>query len=279
MPSAFGRCANTLDEPDFAPEWDEMMRGVSEIVPLARQFPGIVQVAQALPIGIVKLLSPLMAKFSEFERITEIFARYRTNADEFSATKQSFPGAQPTSIFHSILTSSLPEHEKTITRMTQDALSVISAASETTSSVLARTIFHVISNPHITCQLVQELQKAASANANPGNGDDLLDWRMLESLPYLTAVVKEGLRISVPICARLALVAPDQDLLYGKWTIPRGTYISMSPGDALLHDTIYPDPKVFRPERWIECDEKHLRKMEQAFLPFNRGPRMCIGLK
>ncbi|KAL8947728.1 MAG: hypothetical protein Q9222_006024 [Ikaeria aurantiellina] len=281
---SFGRCANTLDEPDFAPEWDQMMRGISETVLLARQFPGIVQVAQALPIGIVRLLNPLVARFSEFERlvrvqITEIFARYHANADEFSSTKPTLSGAQSTSIFHSILTSSLPKDEKTITRLTQEALSVISAASETTSSVLSRTIFHILSSPSINTRLVQELQNATRANAGPNTEDDTLGWQMLESLPYLTAVIKEGLRVSVPVCGRLALVAPDQDLQYGKWTIPRGTYISMSPGDALLHDTIYPEPKVFRPERWVECDEKQLRKMERAFLPFNRGPRMCIGLK
>ena len=39
------------------------------MVPLARQFPGIVQVAQALPISFVKVFSPPMAKFSEFERV------------------------------------------------------------------------------------------------------------------------------------------------------------------------------------------------------------------
>lgn len=46
------------------------MRGVSEIVPLARQFPGIVQIAQALPISLINQLNPLMAKFSEFERVS-----------------------------------------------------------------------------------------------------------------------------------------------------------------------------------------------------------------
>ena len=46
------------------------MRGVSEMVPLARQFPGIVQIAQALPIGFIKVCKPLMAKFSEFERVS-----------------------------------------------------------------------------------------------------------------------------------------------------------------------------------------------------------------
>ena len=66
---AFAQCANTLDQPDFSPEWAQMMSGVSEMVPLARQFPGIVQVAQALPISITKVLNPLMAKFLKYKLV------------------------------------------------------------------------------------------------------------------------------------------------------------------------------------------------------------------
>jgi len=45
-----------------------MMRGVSEIVPLARQFPGIVQIAQALPVGFIRLVNPVLAGYSDFEK-------------------------------------------------------------------------------------------------------------------------------------------------------------------------------------------------------------------
>ena len=67
---AFAQCANALDRPDFSPEWAQMMSGVSEIVPLARQFPGIVQVAQAQPISVTKVLNPLMAKFLEYKLVS-----------------------------------------------------------------------------------------------------------------------------------------------------------------------------------------------------------------
>ena len=67
---AFAQCANTLDQSDFSPEWAQMMSGVSEIVPLARQFPGIVQIAQALPISVAKALNPLMAKFLEYKLVS-----------------------------------------------------------------------------------------------------------------------------------------------------------------------------------------------------------------
>ena len=46
-----------------------MMRGVSEIVPLARQFPGIVQIAQATPIPVIRILNPILARYLEFEQV------------------------------------------------------------------------------------------------------------------------------------------------------------------------------------------------------------------
>ena len=50
------------------------MLGVSEFVPLARQLPGVVQVAQALPIRLVRIVNPLMASYSEFEQVGRLSA-------------------------------------------------------------------------------------------------------------------------------------------------------------------------------------------------------------
>ena len=41
------------------------------------------------------------------------------------------------------------------------------------------------------------------------------------------------------------------------------------------HDErIYGDPWTFRPERWLQGDVR----LERYLVPFNRGPRACIGL-
>ncbi|KAI5922014.1 trichodiene oxygenase [Camillea tinctor] len=70
----------------------------------------------------------------------------------------------------------------------------------------------------------------------------------LEQLPYLTAVIMEGLRLSPSVASRLARVAPDRDLFYDKWCIPKGTPVEMS------------------------------KKSEKTFAPFSRGTRNCIGM-
>lgn len=39
-------------------------------------------------------------------------------------------------------------------------------------------------------------------------------------------------------------------------------------------ESIWGDPHVFRPERWLESDSKEL---EKSYIPFSVGPRSCVG--
>lgn len=55
-----------LDAPDFSPRWEKMMSGVTEAVPLARAFPGAVQLMQKLPLGLIRPVDPLIAHFFEY---------------------------------------------------------------------------------------------------------------------------------------------------------------------------------------------------------------------
>lgn len=45
----------------------------------------------------------------------------------------------------------------------------------------------------------------------------------------------------------------------------------------MIHENedIFPEPKTFRPERWLGADEKRLLRY---FTPFTRGTRACVGI-
>ena len=104
------------------------------------------------------------------------------------------------------------------------------------------------------------------------------------SLPYLRQVVREVLRLypSVPVNSREAL----RDTVLPVGGGPDGkSPILVRAGEGVgycvyaMHrrrDIYGPDADIFRPERW---DEERLQTIGWAYLPFNGGPRICLGRK
>ena len=172
-------------------------------------------------------------------------------------------------IVHEIMDSKLPPSEKTFKRIFQDVSTATDAGFETTASAIRLIFFHVFSNPKLLQRLRAEL---ASAGASP---DRPLDLKTLEQLPLLTAILKEGLRLSPAIATRMARVSPDSDIVYNQWRVPAGTPIGMTL--ILMHtdETLYPEPKLFNPDRWL--DGSALKKTDKGFAPFSKGTRDCLG--
>lgn len=98
----------------------------------------------------------------------------------------------------------------------------------------------------------------------------------LEALPFLTAIVKEGIRLSWGTSSRLPRLnrTPIQ---YGTYTIPPGTSVGMNTNDVLMDPEIFIEPEKFNPNRWLEGDGKS-KALDRYFVAFARGPRSCPGL-
>ena len=48
----------------------------------------------------------------------------------------------------------------------------------------------------------------------------------------------------------------------------------------LLNQAFAPDPRVFRPERWLDAEPGHLREMERVMeLVFGWGLTRCLGIR
>ena len=74
------------------------------------------------------------------------------------------------------------------------------------------------------------------------------------------------------------MIAPEEDLRYGNWTIPRGTAISMTTSSPGMDPEIFPQPREFQPQRWMQAPEV-VEKLKRASVPFGKGSRQCIGLE
>jgi len=186
------------------------------------------------------------------------------------STYQDLP--HPT-LFHEILQSDLPESDKTISRLTDEAAIVVGAGTLTTSWALSVATYHLLASPRILAKLKAELRSAIpDSNAS-------FPLPVLEKLPYLVAVVQEAIRLSYGVSSRLQRVSPDNAMLFtdaasGKqWSIPPNTPVGMT--STLIHqqESIFHDSKSFIPERWVENP-----RLDRYLISFSKGSRQCLGI-
>lgn len=85
--------------------------------------------------------------------------------------------------------SGLPEEDVSVDRLTKEAQLLLGAVSVSTVRTLHFIIFYLLSNSHMRERLEQELR-----GAKFGWSNDRPTWSQLKKLPYLQALIKEGLR-------------------------------------------------------------------------------------
>jgi cytochrome P450 len=194
----------------------------------------------------------------------------RQAADVVTAEKRS-----DRSVLDGIVNSdAIPESDKTVDRITQEARTLVGAGSETTGIALETITFHVLSNPDVLRKLKEELTQASKVSQ--GSEDPLTRHGTVQRLPYLTGVINEGLRLSNSVSGRLARVNPRQAYAYQSYGLPPGTVISMSIRSNHTFESAFPDALAFKPERWLVQGEE-LKTLDKYFAPFGRGGRSCIG--
>lgn len=177
-------------------------------------------------------------------------------------------------IFHQILQSNLPDSDKTVSHLSEEALAIIGAGTTTSSRVLSVATYHLIVNSRILRKLKAEL-KSAIPDPNAS-----MPIEMLESLPYLMAIVQEALRLGDGVASRLQRVSPEKPMLFidrsgnGKeYLIPPQVPVGMT--SVLIHhdETIFLDARSFIPERWIENP-----RLRRFLVAFSKGSRQCLGI-
>jgi cytochrome P450 len=150
-------------------------------------------------------------------------------------------------------------------QLRDETMTLFLAGHETTALALAWTWYLLGENARTELCLHEELARVLG-----GRAPMLED---IERLPYLTALIRESLRLYPPayIVTRTAL----EPFVVGRYWIPAGTTILLSQWVVHRDERFFPEPLVFRPERWLEGQAGQLPNY--AYFPFGGGPRRCIG--
>ena len=95
----------------------------------------------------------------------------------------------------------------------------------------------------------------------------------LGQLPWLTATLKEAMRLYPPVAALMSrrTVAP---LSLGGCTVPAGAMLRITPWVLHRDERWFPQARQFLPERFLEGAPPIPKG---AWMPFGAGPRVCIG--
>ncbi|CAH1261513.1 CYP2J2 [Branchiostoma lanceolatum] len=140
------------------------------------------------------------------------------------------------------------------------------AGTETTSSTLTWALLYMLRHQEVQDKVHREIDSTIGQDVTPS-----ISHRSL--LPYTEAVITEVMRIN-PIAATGAMHNTSNDTTLFGYDIPKDTVVFPNLW-AVLHDPeVYPEPDVFKPERFLD-DSKF--KKGDTFIPFSLGRRACLG--
>ncbi|KAH8882517.1 cytochrome P450 [Thozetella sp. PMI_491] len=147
------------------------------------------------------------------------------------------------------------------------------AGSDTTAITLSAILYYLLKHPKCLEKLrlevsqIQTLQEAGT-----------ISFQQTQEMPYLQAVIKEGLRMHPATGLPLERVVPEGGTTVSGHYFPAGSIVGINTWVEHRNPEIFgPDADVFRPERWLTEDQDKLSYMNRHWMPFGLGSRTCLG--
>ncbi|KAI5892277.1 cytochrome P450 [Schizophyllum commune H4-8] len=161
--------------------------------------------------------------------------------------------------------------------LTDEVVNLLVAGRDTTSGTLTYGIYKLAEHPDIADRLRAEVLDKVGPTRRPTYED-------IRDMQYMRAFLNEVLRLYpiVPLNSRTSnrdTLLPYKDSSRAPIFVPKGTRCAYSV--YLMHrrtDLWGPDAGKFDPDRFLDARlGKYLTHNPYIFLPFNAGPRICLG--
>ncbi|KAI2628607.1 cytochrome P450 [Hypoxylon sp. NC1633] len=189
------------------------------------------------------------------------------------ATQALFkPGADKSGNY---FVASFIRHGLTQTQCEAETAIAFIAGSDTTATAMRTIMLYIMTTPRVYQRLKSEIASAV----RDGRVSRPISNAESRELPYLQAVIFEGLRMRASTMSRIPKTVPKGgDTINGKF-LPEGTAIGTNQAALLRSKAAFgKDADVFRPERFLEVDDAARVKMQRHVeLGFGYGRWMCAG--
>ncbi|KAF9465534.1 cytochrome P450 [Collybia nuda] len=262
----FGIKADPLVSEDFQNDILSAMDATLPMIWVFKHFPFIKFILLNVPEWTAAYLKPSTLGIIEQRR------QMGAQIDGFLKDPTLLENVEHETIYHYLLTPQPENHRLppvSRTWLLDEGLYLRFAGSDTVGNVSTVGAYYILSNPKIHATLVEELEDAWP------DRDAIFGHDALEKLPYLTAVIKESLRMAHGVITPLPRIVGPTDAEISGEIVPAGTVVAM--GAAVVHRNpgIFPEPETFSPDRWLQPDSHEL---DRYLVSFSKGPRSCLGI-
>jgi len=142
------------------------------------------------------------------------------------------------------------------------------AGRDTTAVLLTWTSYLLSTHPDIDQQVIREIRSVLE--------NQLPDIHNTKLLKYTRMVLDESLRLYPPAVPFNSKQCTKDITLPNKIRVHKGQNLEYSPyAIHRLPEYWGPDANEFRPERW---ENPKILKHPYQFVPFQKGPRLCLGM-
>ncbi|KAI0205620.1 cytochrome P450 [Astrocystis sublimbata] len=262
----FEEPSDYLGDPDFNNDWYDTLKWGTRSVFLFKHLPWVISL---LGKPILRSIVTRVTRWTIWdEKARREILLIRKRPSDALKTRDN------TTVLDYLAHSNLVESELGNGGFPRVAQLIQQAGAHNVSHTLGTIVTYLLMQPEKLAPLRKELEDVWKEHSD---GSSAPSWLELEKLPYLTAVVNEGLRMAIGGMNRTPRVFPNDDVEICGWTIPRGTPVSMTTWWMHNNPAVFPDPESFEPHRWLTANPDTLKTMQAYYVPFARGSRNCVG--
>ncbi|KAF3784277.1 3-9-dihydroxypterocarpan 6A-monooxygenase [Nymphaea thermarum] len=158
----------------------------------------------------------------------------------------------------------------TTTQIKGALIDMVVGGTDTTSDTVEWAMTELLKNPEVMRKAQQEIEEAVGR-------DQHVEESHLTKLPYLSAVLKEVLRLH-PTLPLLVPHSPSSPSKVAGLDIPVGTRVMINVWSIHRDPKYWDHPSVFDPERFLREPDLDFSGRDFHYLPFGSGRRICVGI-
>ena len=237
----------------------------------------IAQFKTALIVGATKYYTPIdtiLTMITPKSAMADLMQIWKTTEEKIAQRLELGPTHQDM-ISHMLTpnkSSSSTEFQMSLSEVEINSMLIVVAGSESVTTVLTGITNYLLRDPSKLQALVHEIRSSFQTNED-------ITGVSLSHLPYLNAVLHEGLRLCPTIPDGMRREVSKGGAMVAGHFLPQGTVVSIPQWASYQATSNFHSPTLFAPERWLEgpANSQYNKDRKDVFQPFSLGPHNCPG--